>query len=64
MKGITTNGRLSAKRTLAWGALFYVLSQLALDVYMDGWHSEQYDPEFAARMTLLKERIAENPGSP
>jgi hypothetical protein len=64
VNGLATYRRLNAKTTIAWGALFYLLSQLALNVYVDGWHPEQYDAEFAARLALLEARIAENPDAP
>src|ERR1043166_4356264 len=56
--------RWDAKSTLGWGALFYVLTQIAINVFIDGWHPELYHAEFGARIALLEDRIAENPGRP
>jgi hypothetical protein len=61
---IAIHRHISAKSTLGWGALFFVLTQIALNVYLDVWHPEQYDGEFDIRLSLLQERIAENPGQP
>jgi hypothetical protein len=54
----------TAGAAIAWAMLFYALSQVALNVYIDGWHPELYDAEFGARMVRLRTQLRENPGRP
>jgi hypothetical protein len=53
-----------ARAALAWTLAFFVLSQLAWNLFVDGWHPEQYDPESGVRLAALRARMAETPGRP
>jgi hypothetical protein len=53
-----------ARAVLGWGLVFFVCAQLALNVFVEGWHPELCDPEFTVRSALLRARMAEEPGRP
>jgi hypothetical protein len=53
-----------AKAVAFWCIVFFALTQVALNVYVDGWQPEFYDPEFGVRKNILQARIAESPDRP
>ena len=53
-----------AKSTLLWGLLFFIAAQIGLNIYIDWRRPDIYDPEYNARLTALKERIAETGRAP
>jgi hypothetical protein len=44
--------------------LFFVLAQLLFLVVADGWFPQMYDPEYDARLSRLRARLAEQPDRP
>jgi hypothetical protein len=57
--------RITGARTaLAWGVFGFCCVQLALDVGVVARHPELQDPEYGARLALLRERLAESPDRP
>jgi hypothetical protein len=56
-------GRASAA-ALGYGLLFFACLQLALALALERRQSRLRDPEFAARLPRLRQRLAERPGAP
>jgi hypothetical protein len=48
----------------AWGLVFFVSAQIAVNILLDYTFPEVYDPEFYTRLGALKARMAERPDSP
>lgn len=53
-----------ARAALGWCALGFAFVQLTLDAGVVARHPELQDPEFAARLALLRRRVAEAPNRP
>jgi hypothetical protein len=54
----------SLKTDVVWCVVGYLFSQVLLNIFVDWRHPELFDTEYGARLSLLKARIAENPGKP
>jgi uncharacterized protein DUF1574 len=54
----------SAKAILAWALLGFVALHVGVHTHLERRHPEAYDPEFAARLAVLRDRIAETPDRP
>lgn len=54
----------NAKAVLAWSLVCLAALHIGIHVYLERCHPNAYDPEFAARLTLLRNRIAEAPDRP
>jgi hypothetical protein len=54
----------TGKRVFVWTALFFVCTQMALSIYLNGWRPELRDPAFGLRLQTLQQRLTENPHAP
>jgi hypothetical protein len=53
-----------ARKLFFSGLLAFLALEVALNLYMETRHSEVYDPEYRDRLTLLRQRLKENPDRP
>jgi hypothetical protein len=54
----------TARAALVWTAVFFVLGQVALGLFLDGRHADVCDPIYGLRLRHLRQRLAEAPGRP
>jgi hypothetical protein len=54
----------TGKRAVYWSLFFFACAQVALGVYLNGQQPDVRDPAFGLRLRALRQRLAENPGSP
>ncbi len=61
---VPTRRQRRARATLFWAAAALVLGHICIHFYREKRHPEAYDPEFASRLVVLRERLAESPDRP
>ena len=54
----------SARAVLAWALVSAAALHVGVHAYLERRHPDVYDPEFGARLAMLRSRIAEAPDSP
>lgn len=54
----------SARAILAWTLLSFAALHVGIHAHLERRHPEAYDPEFAARLAVLRSRLAETPDRP
>jgi hypothetical protein len=62
MRNGRRNFTSSCRAILAWGSVFYLVLQLALGIMTDHWLPALRDPEYGYKLSLLRTRLAEQPG--
>jgi hypothetical protein len=54
----------TGKKSLFWFLACFLVSQVALWVYLDRWRTDLVDPLYDLRLRSLRARLAESPGAP